>query len=167
MSALTPQCLLCCRRLSRLGFSSWAPGQIQIRGKKKNAKKPTHISVKLLSDMAAYGRKGRIVPISAGRMRIDFFPRGIADYLTLSELKELKRSETAVTRDRSYGKIDVTNDSIGYDARKAGRDLLGMGKRLSTLSAEPVRRVGLDLLKARQIPCYLSLGYMSAMLNSK
>ncbi len=100
-------------------------------------------------------------------MRIDFFPRGIADYLTLLELKELKRSETAVTRDRSYGKIDMTNDLIGDGARKAGSGLLGMGKRSRTLSSEPVRRVGLDMLKVRQNLCYLSPVYMSAMLNSK
>lgn len=157
MSVLTPHCLICCRRFSRLGLLSWAPGQIQIRGKKKNAKKPTHISVKLLSDMAAYGRKGRIVPITAGRMRIDFFPRGIAEYLTRAELKELKRSETPVARDRSYGKVEVIDNL-------AGAGLLGMGKKSSKLSSEPVRRADLDMLKVRY--SHRRRRYPSAVLNS-
>jgi len=71
-----PICLTCWRRLageeipppSRFSF-------IQTRGKKKSAKKPTTINVKLLVDMKGYGRKGILHTIHWVRFYANAIPQ--------------------------------------------------------------------------------------------
>jgi len=58
-SPLVPDCVACCRSLARLGLSAPATGTLQqTRGKKKNAKPVTQITVRLVKDLPGYGRKG-------------------------------------------------------------------------------------------------------------
>ena len=58
-SPLVPDCVACCRSLARLGLSAPAAGTLQqTRGKKKNAKPVTQITVRLVKDLPGYGRKG-------------------------------------------------------------------------------------------------------------
>lgn len=50
---------------------------------------------------------GSIVPISMGRMRNEWFPRGVAEYVTQPELRTLRLSNTAMERDVEYGVTDI------------------------------------------------------------
>lgn len=50
---------------------------------------------------------GSLVPISLGRMRNEWFPRGVAEYVTQPELRTLRMSNTAVERDVEYGVTDL------------------------------------------------------------
>ena len=59
LTAKAPQCLLCIRRVTRLGDSvSLSAGQ-QIRGKKKLAK-ISSVDVQLLQNVPGYGRRGEL-----------------------------------------------------------------------------------------------------------
>jgi len=71
-------------------------------GKKKLAKEST-IKVRLLTDIPRYGRQGTIIPIPAGRMRNDFYPKKLAEYMTKSQLREIGMDNVAVERDSNFG----------------------------------------------------------------
>ncbi|KAF2766398.1 hypothetical protein EJ03DRAFT_353991 [Teratosphaeria nubilosa] len=75
----------------------------QVRGKKQVANTPSPVPVRLLQDVEAFGRKGAIVPIATGRMRNEWFPRRIADYVTLPEQKTLRHNNVPVQRDFAFG----------------------------------------------------------------
>lgn len=47
--------------------------------------------------------EGALVPISPGAMRNDWFPRGIAAYVTAPELKRLRLSNAPIARDFQFG----------------------------------------------------------------
>lgn len=52
-------CSSCIRRIASDDISQlWFPFHRQLRGKKKSAKRPTTINVKLLEDIEGFGRKG-------------------------------------------------------------------------------------------------------------
>ena len=65
MSALSalpkrPICLNCVRRIAgEDARQSLSPTFVQLRGKKKMAKKPDTINVRLLVNMKGYGRRGK------------------------------------------------------------------------------------------------------------
>jgi len=46
---------------------------------------------------------GSIVPISTGRMRNEWFPRRVAEYVTVPELRTLRLNNTAMDRNFDYG----------------------------------------------------------------
>ncbi|KAL2046351.1 hypothetical protein N7G274_001798 [Stereocaulon virgatum] len=103
-SARTPLCLACTRRLVRDDLSQlWSPFFTQIRGKKKTAKRPTTIKVKLLEDIKGYGKQGSITLVEPGRMRNSWFPRHKAEYVTVSTLQGLKPREVVAERDVTFG----------------------------------------------------------------
>ena len=57
----TSICFACIRRLARDDLSeSLFPFQRQLRGKKKTAKRPTTVNVRLLEDIQGYGKKGEL-----------------------------------------------------------------------------------------------------------
>lgn len=59
ISARSTLCPSCIRRIAGDDISQlWFPFQRQLRGKKKSAKPPTTINVKLLEDITGFGRKG-------------------------------------------------------------------------------------------------------------
>ncbi|KAL3427971.1 hypothetical protein PVAG01_01480 [Phlyctema vagabunda] len=97
-----PQCLSCVRQLTgtlRETFS--IPGSQQIRGKKKFAKTPAIVAVRLLQHTPTYGRKGSIIQVPPGLMRNTFYPKKLAEYVTPNQLKELGE-DIVVERDRSF-----------------------------------------------------------------
>lgn len=63
---VSPQCLSHLRRLIRIpsstpGITTTSPfRQQQVRGKKKSAKGPHTVNVRLLDDIRGYGRKGNV-----------------------------------------------------------------------------------------------------------
>ncbi|KAH8586162.1 hypothetical protein B0O99DRAFT_695760 [Bisporella sp. PMI_857] len=83
----------------------------QIRGKKKLAKIAT-VNVQLLQNVAGYGRKGSIVPISKGVMRNQWYPEGIATYVTTPKLQELKRKNITAERDFEWGSVRVRKAAL-------------------------------------------------------
>ena len=55
-------CSFCIRRIARDDVSQlWFPFYRQLRGKKKSAKRPTTINVKLLEDISGFGGKGKVL----------------------------------------------------------------------------------------------------------
>ncbi|PUU81263.1 hypothetical protein B9Z19DRAFT_1077419 [Tuber borchii] len=76
-----PSCPTCIRRL--------AGGALhQIRGKKRTRKIPT-ITVQLTKDVPRFGKQGTVLQIPRGRMRREWFPQGVADYVTRHMLKSM------------------------------------------------------------------------------
>ncbi len=123
-SMLLPQCPACARRLLRWGLSSNAtPSRQQIRGKKKSTQGPLTVPVKLLKDVTGFGRAGEqntnvfstaqgtaadgvvsgaFVPVTRGQFRNDWLPKGIADYVPHSQLKELRVQDVPLTRSYNF-----------------------------------------------------------------
>ncbi|KAI9698618.1 MAG: hypothetical protein M1820_007417 [Bogoriella megaspora] len=97
-----PQCLACTKRITALGFKEWQPFRQQFRGKARAANGASVTTVRLTRDLKGYGRAGSIVPISSGRMRNDWYPRGVADYLTQTETKDLKLKNVPIERDYAF-----------------------------------------------------------------
>ena len=59
-SARSTLCTTCIRRIAGDDISHlWLPFHRQMRGKKKSAKGPTTINVKLLEDIEGFGQKGK------------------------------------------------------------------------------------------------------------
>jgi hypothetical protein len=100
-----PQCTSCLRRISNLGLQEWRSGQ-QVRGKKKMARAPTTVTVRLTKDVPTFGRKGSYIPISIGRMRNEFFPTRAAEYVTSVQLKDMKAKNITAERDFQFGVPD-------------------------------------------------------------
>jgi len=63
-----------------------------------------HCSITTATDRCGIGS---IVPISMGRMRNQWFPRGVAEYVTQPEIRTLKLSNTTIERDVEYGVTDI------------------------------------------------------------
>ncbi|GAB7356437.1 hypothetical protein MBLNU459_g7208t1 [Dothideomycetes sp. NU459] len=107
--SLVPKCTSCARRITNFGLHEWRPtSQQQVRGKKKLANTPSTVTVRLLKDVKTFGRKGSYVPISIGQMRNDWFPRRVAEYVTVSQEKELRSKKVATERDFQFGLEDLT-----------------------------------------------------------
>ncbi|KAB2577156.1 Ribosomal protein L9/RNase H1 [Lasiodiplodia theobromae] len=102
--SLLPQCTSCARRFTNSGLGAWPRFQQQVRGAKKKASNlPQTLSVRLLKDVKAYGRKGSFVPVPAGLMRNGWFPRYTAEYITPAELLQLKANDVTIERDYTFG----------------------------------------------------------------
>ncbi|CZR62002.1 uncharacterized protein PAC_11899 [Phialocephala subalpina] len=89
-----PQCISCIRRLSgSVGGSFNVHAGQQVRGKKKLAKVST-IRVQLLQNVPGYGRRGAVIPVTAG---------GIAQYVTASNLQALGvKKDAPLERDSTF-----------------------------------------------------------------
>jgi len=98
-----PQCMSCVRRATASFNDAWlASAKQQVRGKKKLAKVTT-VNVRLLRDVTRYGKQGSVIPLPAGRMRNQFFPRKMAEYMTQAQLKEAGLTGVTLERDFTYG----------------------------------------------------------------
>jgi ribosomal protein L9 len=98
-----PQCISCIRRLSgSVGGSFNVHAGQQVRGKKKLAKVST-IRVQLLQNVPGYGRRGAVIPVTAGVMRNIWFPKGMAQYVTASNLQALGvKKDAPLERDSTF-----------------------------------------------------------------
>ncbi|KAL9612046.1 MAG: hypothetical protein Q9167_003338 [Letrouitia subvulpina] len=98
------QCFFCLRRST--GIDVAGVGSIfnrQVRGKKKSARQPVTVKIRLLEDLKGFGRKGAIIPVAAGRMRNIYYPQQKAEYVTQAELRALKKKDVIIERDFSFG----------------------------------------------------------------
>ncbi|KAF2723038.1 hypothetical protein K431DRAFT_319173 [Polychaeton citri CBS 116435] len=120
---LIPQCTSCIRKHAFAGLEEQWLGRTtsslgqQTRGAKKKASNTTGtLPVKLLKDVPTFGKKGTIVPVSQGQMRNNWFPRRVAAYVTMPELKQLRLTNTAVERDFDFDTDLIenrTSSSVG------------------------------------------------------
>ncbi|KAL8932591.1 MAG: hypothetical protein Q9216_006770 [Gyalolechia sp. 2 TL-2023] len=109
---VSPQCLGYLRRLAGIPtFSKANPPHIQLRGKKKSAKHPRTITVRLLEDIRGYGRKGSVIPIAPGRMRNTYYPQGKAEYVTAAQMRTINPKEILAERDFNFGIEQVEGDT--------------------------------------------------------
>ncbi|KAF2973411.1 hypothetical protein GQX73_g9 [Xylaria multiplex] len=103
--ARSPTCLSCLRRLAQPSSPSplsWT--QARARTTKAELEDLQGIPVRLLRDIATFGRKHAIIRVKAGRMRNIWFPKGAAEYMTRQRFAELGLSEAAIgVRDRTFG----------------------------------------------------------------
>ncbi|KAI4166137.1 MAG: hypothetical protein LQ342_000023 [Letrouitia transgressa] len=100
----SPQCFFCLQRCT--GIDTGGVGSIfnrQVRGKKKSARQPVTVKIRLLEDLKGFGRKGAIIPVAAGRMRNIFYPQQKAEYITQVELRALKKKDVVIERDFKFG----------------------------------------------------------------
>lgn len=83
---------------------------------------------------------GRIIPISPGRMRNDFYPKKKAEYMTVAQLRETGIQESAMERDSTFGS-------------RQDRIAAGKSERINSpdvaLAAVPIA-VEVDLIKVRR-----------------
>lgn len=128
------QCTDCLRSYA-FGGSGQTEGRLQagivtqqVRGKKKVVNTPSTVPVRLLKDVKTFGKKGKenhpyplaptapntynkpsgsIVPITSGNMRNSWFPRRIAEYVTLPELRQLRLKNTSMERDFEFGVTEL------------------------------------------------------------
>ncbi|RDW94493.1 hypothetical protein BP5796_00256 [Coleophoma crateriformis] len=157
--ARSPQCLSCLRQITgslRETFS--LAGNHQIRGKKKLAKTPSRVTIKLLKHVPKYGRMGTILQIPPGLMRNDFYPRKVAEYVTAAQLHEMGE-DRIVERDRSFNQSGVGELEIEMKARallkkQSAKALVAAEKALRE-SEEPAPAV-LDMLSPEKSTDILS-----------
>lgn len=67
---------------------------------------------------------GAIVPISMGQMRNDWFPRRVAEYVTMPELKTLRLNNVAMERNFDYGTSSLAQQAA--PAQEDATDARGM-----------------------------------------
>ncbi|KAI9791760.1 MAG: hypothetical protein M1816_003570 [Peltula sp. TS41687] len=93
-------CSSCLRKWARQ--LDLRPFHQQIRGKKKLAQPATTVKVRLLEDVPKFGRQGAIIPVAAGRMRNYWYPKKMAEYVTVVELKQLNLQNATFERDFNF-----------------------------------------------------------------
>ncbi|KAF2761253.1 hypothetical protein EJ05DRAFT_473789 [Pseudovirgaria hyperparasitica] len=138
--SLLPQCISCSRRISEYGLKAWLPfQQQQTRGKKTDTNKADFITVRLLKNVATFGKKGSIVPVKRSIMRNTWYHRRWADYIPWAELRTLTTLKTPMERDWDYGRAaDLPLDSISASVVKAAETAASTTQpvTLSTLSPQ-------------------------------
>ncbi|KAL8861995.1 MAG: hypothetical protein Q9178_001450 [Gyalolechia marmorata] len=116
--AISSQCLGYLRRLAGIHAAKPNPGfHQQIRGKKKNAKGPHIVNVRLLEDIRGYGRKGSIIPIAPGRMRNIYYPQRKAEYVTAAQMRTTNQKDILTERDFSFGLPQLHPDSLPVEEK--------------------------------------------------
>lgn len=80
------------------------------------------MTVRLLKDTPSFGKRGSIVPVSAGQMRNMWFPRRQAAYILRDEMRALRADGVIAARDFEFG-VEVKpvdkSDSAGSGAEDA------------------------------------------------
>ena len=135
--AISSQCLGYLRRLAGIHAAKLNPSfHQQIRGKKKNAKGPHIVNVRLLEDIRGYGRKGysfnqtsigrsivimeclgSIIPIAPGRMRNIYYPQRKAEYVTAAQMRTTNQKDVLTERDFSFGLPQLQPDSLPVEEK--------------------------------------------------
>ncbi|KAH8650156.1 hypothetical protein BX600DRAFT_474198 [Xylariales sp. PMI_506] len=116
----------------------WALNQTQVRYARSLSKAELEdlqgIPVRLLRDVAGFGRKHAIIRVKAGRMRNIFHPKGAAEYMTKKRFDELGITEAAIgVRDRSFG-TQLPVDEAEKDKRK---NVVAEVRKKETISLPP------------------------------
>ncbi|OBU01630.1 hypothetical protein VE01_00358 [Pseudogymnoascus verrucosus] len=136
-SLRAPQCMSCMRRVTTSVGDAWlASTKQQVRGKKRLAKVST-VNVRLLKDVTRYGKEGSVIPLPPGRMRNQFFPRKMAEYMTQAQIKEAGLENVILERDFTFGIVDAESLKAAEPEVKAA-------------PAKKVVAVDLDLLSGEQ-----------------
>ncbi|KAL9632761.1 MAG: hypothetical protein Q9204_003655 [Flavoplaca sp. TL-2023a] len=116
--AISSQCLRYLRHLAGVQSIKLSPTfHQQIRGKKKNAKGPHTVNVRLLEDIRGYGRKGSIIPIAPGRMRNIYYPQRKAEYVTQAQLRTTSQRDVLTERDFAFGIPQPESESQPVEQR--------------------------------------------------
>lgn len=85
-------------------------------------------------------RPGSIIPVPRGEMRNKFFPKRIAEYVTLSELRHLRANSVPIERDYVYGKDEPVMEVA------AGLTSIGESAMFSPNSTPPPRKPEIEKL---------------------
>ncbi|TAQ87093.1 hypothetical protein B7494_g4565 [Chlorociboria aeruginascens] len=134
------------------------PGRQQIRGKKILAKDVNStVKVRLLQDVPRFGREGTILPVAAGLMRNNFFPRKMAEYVTAAKLKELRKNDLPLERDYLF-----MNNRAAPKEELPEVDMASIEEGLQTpilrqYSAPPAEPIDLELLSPERSTKLLSM----------
>ncbi|KAK4902869.1 hypothetical protein LTR27_000808 [Elasticomyces elasticus] len=134
------QCSLTARTYLAAGFPSLSISAQQVRGKKKLANTSSAVPVRLLKNVETFGRKGSIVPISPGLMRNNWFPRRVAEYMTLPEQRSLRQKGLPIERDFDYDPSFKATPTLSTSAG----DSTGSMSRLDKQDASMFQRASLD-----------------------
>ncbi|KAK3620305.1 hypothetical protein LTR56_023468 [Elasticomyces elasticus] len=144
MSSIRPltgsPCLSTTRTYLAAGFPSLSISAQQVRGKKKLANTSSAVPVRLLKNVETFGRKGSIVPISPGLMRNNWFPRRVAEYMTLPEQRSLRQKGLPIERDFDYDPSFKATPTLSTSAG----DSTGSMSRLDKQDASMFQRASLD-----------------------
>src|SRR5947208_9920827 len=65
-------------------------------------------------------RLGAIIPLPRGLMRNLWYPRGKAEYMTRSQLKELDLKDSTIERDVTFMALEPSSKSQKGDSRNVG-----------------------------------------------
>ncbi|KAL2157412.1 hypothetical protein VTH06DRAFT_6104 [Thermothelomyces fergusii] len=109
-----PTCLACLRRLAQ-PFSSNVSNStvvfVQVRTKSNHLRpRDQGVVVRLLQDIPRFGRKDAIFRIERGRMRNQWFPSKMAEYMTPARFRELGLTRDDIgERDTTFGILDVSD----------------------------------------------------------
>ncbi|KAK5149321.1 hypothetical protein LTR04_007202 [Oleoguttula sp. CCFEE 6159] len=116
--SLLPQCSACTQRLTNAGLDGYSNRffQQQVRGKKKASNIPSTLTVRLLKPVETFGKAGAYVPIAVGKMRNDWFPRRIAEYVTSAALKDLHARNVPIERDFEAGLTPLKAKKVASDS---------------------------------------------------
>ncbi|KAI9892389.1 MAG: hypothetical protein M1814_001591 [Vezdaea aestivalis] len=136
------------------------PFLIQIRGKKKQARLPRMVIVRLKKKIKDFGEAGSIVPIVPGGMRNEWLPRHLAEYVTDQELEALKIDKEQLQRDflvapklRNVGtkkkKVVSDNTSESTGVQKEEKIVI---EKLDCLTSDAFQPVVADLKIRELVP---------------
>ena len=95
-------------------------------GKKRTTNNSATVTVRLRRNVASFGRKGALVPVPRGQMRNQWFPRGVAEYVTAPELKTLRVNKVAMERDYGFGMQSQAGPKQTTEANGIPGDVSGM-----------------------------------------
>ncbi|KAL2067317.1 hypothetical protein VTL71DRAFT_1741 [Oculimacula yallundae] len=149
-----PQCMSCIRRMtSSFGDVFHFPAGQQVRGKKKLASdKISTVKVHLLQNIPGYGRRGAVIPVTSGVMRNIWYPKKMAEYLTLSKIQELGVKKDSITeRDSTFQSRAVRKLEKKLEKEKLEEPEEEPLARMAELKpVEPIAQFELDLLSPEQ-----------------
>ncbi|CZS90536.1 hypothetical protein WAI453_004130 [Rhynchosporium graminicola] len=152
-----PKCMSCIRHMTlRFGDVFHFPAGQQVRGKKKLAsEKVSTVKVHLLQNIPGYGRRGAVIPVTSGVMRNIWYPKQMAEYLTLAKVQELGvKKDTIAERDSTFQtnamrKLEKKQEREKQDAPDEG--LLPRVVEAKPMEPmEPMAQFELDLLTPGQ-----------------
>lgn len=94
---------------------------------------------------------GAIVPISIGQMRNNWFPRNVAEYITLPERKTLKIQNITAERDFDYGVTDLAQEAAAMGAVEAGPQMSGDAKMDASMFQKKVESTRLSSERSMEL----------------
>ncbi|CAP65031.1 uncharacterized protein PODANS_1_14200 [Podospora anserina S mat+] len=108
----SPACLWCMRRLAQPFLSPNGPVNslplVQTRAKSTHlVPSDKGVVVRLLANIPKFGRKDAIFRVERGRMRNEWFPRKLAEYMTVARFKELGLSPKNDVGERDPTFVDM------------------------------------------------------------